>query len=236
MMYYHYMIFIVYGHNIISKTNNYGIDALRRVIHMYRRFDVGEGAFSNITNLLLMINIAVYILTAILSGNLISIDIHVLSWLGQYNAAVLYNGAYYQLFTAMFVHGNLIHLGLNMFWLYFLGKQVERFMSKNDLLIIYLIGGFVGNIMTLIIFSPSTVSFGASGAVFAIFGALVMFGGVFSGGTQNAIFYAILIFLINLAFPANVIAHAGGLLTGLIYGYYKGRRLARRIYRYFPIL
>jgi|Deesub1362B_J571_1020462.scaffolds.fasta_scaffold00005_91 rhomboid protease GluP len=202
---------------------------------MYRRWEGEEGFFSSITNVLLTLNILVYIFTGIVGNNIVKINIAVLSWLGQYNYAVIYRGAYYQLITAMFVHGDLLHLGLNMFWLFFLGRQIEKMMSNRDLLLIYFSGGILGNILTLMIFPPSTISFGASGAVFAIFGALVMFGGVFSGGIQNAIFYAILIFMINLAFPANVIAHAGGLLAGLIYGYYRGRRLIRRIYRYYPV-
>ncbi|WP_297070015.1 hypothetical protein [Thermococcus sp.] len=60
--------------------------------------------YGPMTEVLVAINVAVYIFEAVLSGSFISININVLAFLGQWNYAVLHLGRWWQLFTAMFVH------------------------------------------------------------------------------------------------------------------------------------
>ncbi len=185
-----------------------------------------------LTRILIVINVLVYVAAGVIGGNLIVISDNILVVLGQFNYLVLRYGMYYQIFSAMFIHLNILHLGLNMLWLYFLGRSVERLFSYKDYLIIYFGGGLLGNILTLVMFPPYTISAGASGAIFSLFGALVMFSGAFGGDVKNALFYAMIIFLMNMGFGVNYIAHAAGLIVGLLYGYYKGKAYARRIVYY----
>lgn len=184
---------------------------------------------SNLTITLILVNIIIYFLAGIIGGNIIILPSSILIALGEFNYLV-WRGAYYQILTAMFIHLNLIHLGLNMFWLYFLGKSIERIFGYRDYLIIYFGGGILGNILTLIMFPPYTLSVGASGAVFSLFGALIMYSGTFGGNVKSALFYALIILILNMGFGVNYIAHAAGLFVGLLYGYYKGKSITRRFY------
>ena len=182
-----------------------------------------------ITLALIIINIFVYVYLAILSGNPFVISNRVLMVFGQFNFAVLRFGLYYQLVSAMFVHLNLGHLLINMFWLYILGVQVERLIGGYDYILIYFIGGLLGNVLTLVIYPLNTISGGASGAIFSLFGAILMYGGAFHGKVGTSLIYAFLILIMNSTFNANIIAHMGGLIVGLIYGYFKGKLVIKEL-------
>lgn len=190
---------------------------------------VHEDRNNILTITLVVINIAMYIYLAFLSNNPFVISNMVLMIFGQFNYAVVRLGFYHQLISAMFVHLNLGHLLINMFWLYILGVQVERLLGEFDYLIIYFVGGLLGNILTLIIYPLYTISGGASGAIFSLFGAILMYGGTFHGRIGASLIYAFLILIMNSAFGANIIAHMGGLIVGLIYGYYKGKLSVRKL-------
>ncbi len=88
---------------------------------------------------------------------------------GQVNLFV-FQGAYYQLFTSMFIHASIVHLVGNMLFLLIFGLRGEEMFSLPEFLGIYLIGGLVGNLLSLS-FGPLFVSVGASGAIFSLFGA-----------------------------------------------------------------
>ncbi|NIU82458.1 MAG: rhomboid family intramembrane serine protease, partial [Candidatus Thorarchaeota archaeon] len=84
------------------------------------------------------------------------------------------------LFTAMFVHVHLFHLLGNMLFLLIFGARGEELFSEKEFFFIYLGGGLSGNLLTLLM-GPSTVSAGASGAIFGMFGACVIYLGQTSG-------------------------------------------------------
>jgi rhomboid protease GluP len=97
--------------------------------------------------------------------------------------AVLVNGEYYRLLTAMFLHAsvygfngtlvlsNALHLILNMYILYSVGPQLESLFGHARFLIIYLAGGLLGSVFSAAFSDFNVSSVGASGAVFAIIGA-----------------------------------------------------------------
>jgi len=183
------------------------------------------------TYILLLINIVVYAIEAVLSGNIFWIDINVLAQIGQLNYYVINYRWYWQLITAMFVHHNIIHLGFNLFWLYVLGIQFERSFGPNKLITVYLLSGLVGNILTVFLLPLIAVSGGASGAIFGIFGYLLLYGGVMGGNVRNMILYGIFIFLINISIATNIWAHLGGMLLGMVWGYYDAKKVLS--YRYY---
>lgn len=95
---------------------------------------------------------------------------------GIYPDLLLYEGEWYRLFTAMFLHFGAQHLANNMILLAAAGGILEKAVGGLRYLIIYLGGGLVGNLLSLYIMVRTgdyAVSAGASGAVFAIIGALV---------------------------------------------------------------
>ena len=86
-------------------------------------------------------------------------------------------GEYYRLFTCMFLHFGFQHLLNNMLLLFFLGDYVERFIGKVRYLILYLAGGFLASLFSYLQDlqqGQDTVSAGASGAVFAVLGGLIV--------------------------------------------------------------
>ena len=138
------------------------------------------------------------------------------------------NGEYYRLLTSMFLHSGLLHLFFNMYALYIIGPQVESFFGKTKYLIIYLLSGISGSLLS-VAFNVNTVSVGASGAIFGLFGALLYFGYNYRGYLGNVIKSQILpVVIINLIFGfistgVDVAGHIGGLIGGIIVSSVLGR-------------
>ena len=85
-------------------------------------------------------------------------------------------GEYYRLFTCMFLHFGVQHLLYNMLLLIFVGDMLEKAVGKVRYLMIYLGGGILGNLLSMVVIMRTgsyAVSAGASGAIFAVVGALV---------------------------------------------------------------
>lgn len=136
-------------------------------------------------------------------------------------------GQYWRLLTATFLHGNLVHLGLNMLALYVLGPQTERVYKSGRFLLLYLTAGLAGSVASYA-FTPAP-SVGASGAIFGIFGAL----GVFFYTTRDLLGEAgreqlrsmVVLVGINIVFglvaggTIDNFAHMGGLVGGLAAGW-----------------
>ena len=170
------------------------------------------------TYILIALNVAVYIYTSILSGNALQTSIDVQAQWGQYNLLVL-NGWYYQLLTSMFIHASLFHLVGNLLFLLIFGLRGEEMFSLPEFLTIYLVGGLFGNILSLV-FGPDFISVGASGAIFAMFGACVIYGRrSVRQSILGALVYAFFLFFINTGAGVNIAAHLGGLVFGLLIGY-----------------
>ncbi|RLG76638.1 MAG: rhomboid family intramembrane serine protease [Thermoprotei archaeon] len=177
----------------------------------------------SLTKLILLANTIIYIMCGLVGGNFVEINANILALIGQFNVYVLKYGFWWQLFTAVFVHINLVHLLFNLFWIYILGCGAEKTFGKLLYFTIYVLSGLFGNILTLFLLPPLTISAGASGAIFGVFGALIMFEGVHGRGIFVALIYAFLIFMMNVGFGINIIAHLGGLIVGLIIGYVYGK-------------
>ena len=170
------------------------------------------------TYIIIALNIIFYVYTSILSGDIVEMDYYVIQQYGQYNLFVL-NGAYWQLFTSMFVHVSIIHLLGNMFFLFIFGLRAEELFSLKEYLLIYFLSGLTGNLLTLL-FGLDMVSAGASGAIFGMFGACIIYVRRAIGQSiMSALLYAFFLFMISSGPSVNVFAHLGGLAVGLLIGY-----------------
>ena len=170
------------------------------------------------TLVLISLNIIIFIYGAIISGNAFTTPGEVVYQWGQVNDFV-FNGAYYQLFTSIFIHASIVHLVGNMLFLLIFGLRGEEMFSLPEFLGIYLVGGLVGNVLSLL-FGPFFISVGASGAIFALFGACVIYDRrSMRQSILGALVYAFFLFFINTGEGVNILAHLGGLAFGLFIGY-----------------
>jgi rhomboid protease GluP len=170
------------------------------------------------TYILIALNVSIYIYGAIVGGDALSTSNNVIYQWGQVNL-VVFQGAYWQLFTSMFIHASMVHLVGNMLFLLIFGLRGEEMFSLPEFLGIYLIGGLVGNVLSLA-FGPIFISVGASGAIFSLFGACVIYGRRYvRQSILGALVYAFFLFFINTGEGVNILAHVGGLVFGLLIGY-----------------
>jgi rhomboid protease GluP len=170
------------------------------------------------TYILIALNVVIYIYGAIVGGNVLETGNEVVYVWGQVNAFV-FQGAYWQLFTSMFIHASIYHLVGNMLFLLIFGLRGEEMFSLPEYLGIYILGGLAGNLLSLV-FGPNFISVGASGAIFAMFGACVIYDRrSMRQSIVGALVYAFFLFIINTGANVNILAHFGGLAVGLVLGY-----------------
>lgn len=176
-----------------------------------------------VTFVLVAANIAMYVYTSIAGGNFFSTNYTIDTFqLAQYNAAV-FQGAYYQLFASMFIHGSIIHLAGNMLFLLVFGLRGEEMFSLPEYLGVYLLGGLAGNLLSLVL-GPNLISVGASGAVFAMFGACAIYARRSIGqSVLGAVIFGFFLLIISSGADVNILAHVGGLVAGLGIGYVLAR-------------
>jgi len=189
-----------------------------------------------ITYSLIALNLLFYIVSILYSGNIIDMPSQGLVDLGAiYGPLVVLKGEWWRLLTAMFLHGGMTHLLMNMFSLYIIGRPMELYFSPKSYLTIYFLTGILGGLVSLTV-HPVSVGIGASGAIFGVFGGLAGYFLAFRRelGSHAEEFMKDfgLIILINLilgfSIPnIDVSAHAGGLVSGLLGGFIAARHPER---------
>ena len=137
--------------------------------------------------------------------------------------------------TNLFIHAGIWHIFANMLTLYFFATYLSMLIGEKRFMIIYFLGGISGNVFYMLLGDPLSIVIGASGAVFAVGGALTILRPklkviVFPIPAPLPLWIAVIgIFFVISLFP-NVAwqAHLGGLLLGIAAGY-----LFRKKQRYF---
>ncbi len=135
------------------------------------------------------------------------------------NPVAVRGGEYYRLITSAFFHANIIHLALNMYALHIVGNQVETFLGKWKYLIIYILCGISGSLLSCVL--TNSLSLGASGAVFGLMGSLLYFGYNYRLYLGNVLINQLVpLIIINLLIGFSTpgidnAAHIGGLVCGL---------------------
>jgi len=172
------------------------------------------------TYILIALNIAFYVYTSVAGGDFMNTSSNMILQYGQVNSLVIYSGYYYQLFTSMFVHANIAHIAGNMLFLLIFGLRGEEMFSLPEYLSIYFLGGLTGNLLSLLLLPLNIPSVGASGAIFALFGAATIYARrSISQSIIGALIYALFLLFLSSGPGVNNFAHIGGLVTGLIIGY-----------------
>ena len=174
-----------------------------------------------VTMSIIAINIILYIITAIMSKNIFDINAYVLLYMGGNYGALVSHGQVWRLLTCAFLHGGLIHILCNMYALYALGPQVEILFGRVKYIMIYLFSAIGGSLLSYI-FSPSSLSIGASGAIFGLFGAMVVFVLKYKDKIPKRVLNNLFgVIILNLLIGFNLqgidnFAHIGGLLVGAL--------------------
>jgi rhomboid protease GluP len=170
------------------------------------------------TYILIALNVVVYAYTSAISGDFAQTSSDVILLYGQVNQLIM-KGWYWQLFTSMFIHVSILHLLGNMLFLFVFGLRAEDFFSIEEYFSIYFLSGLAGNLLTLL-FGPSMISAGASGAIFGLFGACIIYMRRAVGQSIiGVLLYSFFLLMISSGPEVNVLAHLGGLIVGLAIGY-----------------
>lgn len=187
-----------------------------------KRNKIAEKIFSYkqpiVTYIIIAICIILFILMELSGG---STNSQVLLKYGANLDVLVKNGEYYRLFTCIFLHIGIMHLLCNLYSLYVIGREVENLFGKIKYIIIFILSGIFGSIMSLA-FTHNTISAGASGAIFGLLGALLYFGMHYRTYLGEAIKRSIIpIIVINLiigffAEGIDLAAHIGGLVGGVL--------------------
>lgn len=150
---------------------------------------------------------------------------------------IIEDGKYWRLLSAMFLHGDgtarggLLHVGLNLYVLWQLGRLFEIMFGSRRFLTIYFVTGIAASLTTLLRFfvmESDGASVGASGAIFGIIGALIVSirrsprwrnERWARGIVQQLMFWIVVNIVIGFTVPQiDMAAHVGGFLTGLLLG------------------
>lgn len=193
-----------------------------------------QGFLSSYTGVLIAVNVFVFLAYLILI-NVIG-ETKIISWVALMPSVVLSGKYLWTFLTSMFMHAGFAHLFVNMVSLMFIGNFVEKLIGQKRFLGLYFAGGlFAGLFFVLVAFVTGTdlnvYAVGASGAIFALGGLLA----VLTPRLPVLVFFVIpmpmwaaMAFLmlalwalsIGAGIPIGNVAHLGGLIIGISYGFY----------------
>ncbi len=183
----------------------------------YKYEDVFKPKKIIITKVLILLCIVLYMVSLFISDNFTES----LLILGANHRELVLHGEVWRLITCAFLHGNLLHLLVNMYSLWIVGSQVENYMGKTKFLIIYFLSALLGSFFSLV-FLGNNVSIGASGAIFGLLGSLLYFGYHYRLYLSNALTSQIIpIIVVNLVLGFIIsgvdnACHIGGLIGGYL--------------------
>ncbi len=192
------------------------VQGAARVTQGVRRVSYeGQGAL--VTKILIGINVLVFLINLAQGSTLGQVSGTLFEKGALFVPGGLDQGEWWRLITAAFLHASLIHLGMNMLVLWFIGAPVEQAIGRGRFLAIYMVSGLAGS-AGAIIFSPNAVTVGASGAIFGILGAALVLelqGSKVLGGQAFGLIAINLVF--TFAIPnISVGGHVGGLIGGAL--------------------
>jgi rhomboid protease GluP len=178
-----------------------------------------------ITPIIMNLNILVFILMVFSGLGFISFNgIDLLSW-GANFRPMSSNGEWWRLVTSTFLHGGIMHLVANMSGLVFVGIILEPRLGRTYFAIIYIITGVLSSVASLM-WHDATVSVGASGAIFGLYGVFLalLLTKVFPKEFNRAFLTSTIFFigfnlLMGLSGGIDNAAHIGGLISGLLIGF-----------------
>lgn len=231
--YYEHDNMLIYS--LIDKKVVYSSSSCKLLIPIINEIDTKKkrnnkrDKYMMLTNILIAVNLLVFLISAWISKNIFDIDIYTLIIMGAKVNSLIDKGQVWRLITCAFLHGGLIHIFFNMYALKILGPEIEYVYGKIKYLVIYLLSAIAASIFSYI-FGPQSVSVGASGAIFGLFGAMLIFGIKHRKQMGKAYMMNILqVIFVNVIIgisSSNIdnAAHFGGLIVGALIALLLGER------------
>ncbi len=183
---------------------------------------------ARVTLVVIGLNVIAFLGLAVASGSWTHIPSRVLIDGGGNDGVLTLNGEPWRLLTSVFLHGGLLHIGLNMLALYQAGQLVERMFGPVRFASLYLVSGLFASVIS-VWWRQDVVSIGASGAIFGVFGGLLSYLMVHRRQMPRAAFSRLRAMTLSFVGYSLVIgfaipgidnaAHVGGLLGGLAAGW-----------------
>ncbi|WP_342663199.1 rhomboid family intramembrane serine protease [Paenibacillus assamensis] len=175
--------------------------------------------YYKVTSLLLAANIIMYILVIVNGG---TDDLETMLRFGAMLKVDLFVNETWRMFASMFLHANFEHLLFNMFTLFVFAPPLERVMGHLPYAVLYIASGFVGNVVSNWGNEWGTLSVGASGAIYGLFGAYLFVGLFYKQAmdfaTRKTLGVILVIGILQtfLIDSINQYAHFGGLAAGFV--------------------
>jgi membrane associated rhomboid family serine protease len=154
--------------------------------------------------------------------------VYILQWLtgGWVTSALLYwppltASEPWRMITSLFVHSerSLFHIVFNGYSLWVLGMVLERVLGSGRFLALFFTAGLGGSLAVLWL-APTQAVIGASGAIFGLFGALLVIGRNFGGTNVQLVIVLVLNLILGFVVPGiSWQAHIGGLIVGIVMGW-----------------
>jgi membrane associated rhomboid family serine protease len=172
------------------------------------------------TNTLIALNVVVYLVTAV-QGRGINAPGGALFDKFILYGPYLHQGEWWRLVTAMFLHGFLMHIALNMLALWIIGRAVEGYLGPTRFVLLYFVSGLAGSAGALIQ-SPTTPVVGASGAIFGVLGGMLILEWQATGRLAgNALTWIVINLAFNFAYNGvggdiSIGGHVGGVIGGIL--------------------
>jgi membrane associated rhomboid family serine protease len=127
------------------------------------------------------------------------------------------SGAVWQLLTTMFTHVQLMHIGMNLLTLWFLGPTLEQVLGRARFLALYLLSGLTGSVTVLWFSDPNSVTLGASTCLFGLIAALIIVLRKLGRDFRQILMWLVLNIIVTLLWSQHISwqGHLGGLVGGL---------------------
>lgn len=185
-----------------------------------------------VTLALVIACIAMFLVETIMGGSENNATLLKLGAMNNY--AIAAGHQWWRLFTAQFLHIGIWHLVSNIVMIYYMGMIIEPMIGHLRFLVIYLLSGVGGNLLSLALGSDKSIGAGASTALFGLFGAVIALGirhrnnPAIAYVARQALVLAIINLFIDIFLPnIDIYGHIGGLLTGFLLAMLAGDHLGK---------
>lgn len=183
-----------------------------------------------VTTILLTVTIVVFVIELVVSGGTTDNSYFLVQVGAKWGPYIKDDSQYWRLITPIFLHAGFMHIVTNMLTLWFIGPIAEDAFGSRKFLGLYFFSGISGNIFSYL-FSPNTISVGASTSLFGLFGGLMIFAYQFRHdpnvralGSMMGLFILLTLLSSFSATNIDLWGHFGGFIGGvmfaMIFGFY----------------